>query len=79
MTHHLEEHSSIITFVDPLPRPDLGSLLRSFSSPYFTLDMLVNYLFTKKDIQGVHDFLVNKLYSYRDFEIEFYIPQVRYE
>jgi len=40
--------------------------------------MLVNYLFTKKDIQGVHDFLVNKLYSYRDFEVEFYIPQIRY-
>lgn len=73
----IQDDPSYISFPDPLPKENVGSLLKAFTSPYFTLDMVVNYLYNKKKVQGVHDYLVNKLYSYPDHEIEFYIPQLR--
>jgi len=72
-----DDTNSFITFPDPLPKENIGSLLKVFSSPYFTLDMAVIYLYNKKRVQGVFDYLVNKLYTYSDNEIEFYIPQLR--
>lgn len=67
-----------IEFVGPTIKENEGSLLRMFKSESFTLQMAMDYLYkyTKAKVKGVHDYLVNKLYSYKDYEIEFYAPQL---
>ena len=58
-------------------KANLGSLLNLFRSDYFTLDMCLYYI-NKRFETGVHDYLVNKLYTYNDHEVGFYIPQLCY-
>jgi len=55
---------------------DLGSLLRLFQSEYFTVSMLILYLRKNFENKGIHDYLINRLYIYKDPEIEFYLPQL---
>ncbi len=71
-----ENSKVVIKFVDNQPKENVGSLLKLFSSPYFTLDMALTYLYRKRKEQGIHDFLVNKLYTYKDYEIDFYVAQL---
>ena len=52
-----------------------GSLLRLFQSEYFNIEMLLNYLFKKRE-QGIHDYLVNRLYAQTHFLIDFFLPQL---
>ena len=57
---------------------EFDSLYRMFNSEYFNIDMLMIYLiksFSEKKA-GVTDFLVNKLYSINEEEIEFYLPEL---
>lgn len=56
---------------------DSGYLLRLSKLEDFTLNVCLSYL-SKKLEPGVHDYLVNKLYSYPDREINFYLPQICY-
>ena len=67
-----------IKIIQDHPKENVGSLLKLFNSPYFTLDMAMTYLYKKRNVKGVHDFLVNKFYSYKDHEVDFYIPQLCY-
>lgn len=55
---------------------EIGSLLRMFQSQYFTVAMLVLYLKKYFENKGIHDYLINQLYSFQDNELEFYLPQL---
>ncbi|CRH00571.1 phosphatidylinositol 4-kinase, putative [Plasmodium relictum] len=62
-----------------------GSLLRLFRCEYFDTHLHIRYLYDRKEV-GVHEYLVNSLYTQRKYEdILFYLPQlsqislVRYE
>nr|USN34913.1 phosphatidylinositol 4-kinase [Babesia microti] len=53
-----------------------GSLLRLFQSEYFDSFFHMYYLFSRKE-PGIHEYLVNLLYSKRtEEEIHFYLPQL---
>lgn len=54
----------------------VGSLLLLFQSEFFTLDMLILYLYRKFAESGIRDFLINKLYNRPITEIDFYMPQI---
>lgn len=55
---------------------EIGSLLRLFQSEYFSVSMLILYLRKFFDNKGIHDYLINRLYTYSDSELEFYLPQL---
>lgn len=58
-------------------KENIGSLLKLFQSELFTLDMCLFYL-DKKNEPGIHDYLVNRLYTYPDHQISFYIAEFCY-
>jgi hypothetical protein len=58
------------------PKNKLGSLLLLFQSELFSLDMLILYLNKKFNEMGIRDFLINKLYTLSDFELDFYLPEI---
>jgi len=57
-------------------KEDIGSLLRLFQSEYFTISMLIYYLNKKFKNEGINSYLVNKLYSISNDDIDFYITQL---
>lgn len=59
------------------PSVDRGhsSLLRFFESPIFNIHFAVHYLFYSKE-PGVLSFIVNKIFSFPDAEVDLYIPQL---
>lgn len=52
-----------------------NSLLRFFESPVFNIHFAIHYLFYSKE-PGVLSFIVNKLFSFADLEVDLYIPQL---
>mmetsp|Transcript_9862 Transcript_9862/g.39983 ORF Transcript_9862/g.39983 Transcript_9862/m.39983 type:complete len:811 (-) Transcript_9862:41-2473(-) len=54
---------------------NMGSLLRLFRSEFFDVWMCVSYLY-RYPSSGVHDYLVNQLYSMPDDDVEFYLVQL---
>ncbi|XP_063702809.1 phosphatidylinositol 4-kinase beta [Culicoides brevitarsis] len=52
-----------------------SSLLRFFESPVFNIHFAVHYLFYSKE-PGVLSFIVNKIFSFPDAEVDLYIPQL---
>lgn len=52
-----------------------SSLLRFFESPIFNIHFAVHYLFYSKE-PGVLSFIVNKIFSFPDEEVDLYIPQL---
>ncbi|XP_034941287.1 phosphatidylinositol 4-kinase beta isoform X2 [Chelonus insularis] len=57
------------------PKPSEGCLLRLFESQIFDMSMAISYLFNSKE-PGVQSYLVNKLFSFPDSEVDFYLPQL---
>ena len=57
-------------------KEDIGSLLRLFQSEYFTISMLIYYLNKKFKNEGINSYLVNKLYSISNDDIDFYLTQL---
>ena len=50
-------------------------LLRLFESTMFDSSMAMNYLFNSKE-PGVLEYIANKLFSFQDSEVDFYLPQL---
>jgi len=50
-------------------------LLRLFESTMFDSSMAMNYLFNSKE-SGVLEYIANKLFSFQDSEVDFYLPQL---
>ncbi len=62
--------------VDDDKNEDLGSLLRLFQSEYFNLPMLLKYLNKYFSRKGVHDYLINQLYTKSIYSVDFFTPQL---
>lgn len=64
---------------EPVATPDQAkthsSLLRFFESPIFNIHFAIHYLFYSKE-PGVLSFIVNKIFSFPDYEVDLYIPQL---
>ncbi len=50
-------------------------LLRLFESKLFDSSMAISYMFNSKE-PGVLDYIGNRLFTYPDDEIDFFLPQV---
>jgi phosphatidylinositol 4-kinase len=74
---HTKEHQEITKKASTISGLNLGSLLRLFKSSYFDAWMSVSYLW-RYPSPGVHDYLVNQLYSLPDNQTEFYLTQLWY-
>ncbi|XP_033224308.1 phosphatidylinositol 4-kinase beta [Belonocnema kinseyi] len=57
------------------PKPTEGCLLRLFESQVFDMSMAISYLFNSKE-PGVQSYLGNKLFSFPDNDVDFYLPQL---
>lgn len=62
---------------EPLSKVDKSShgLLRFFESPIFNIHFALHYLFYSKE-PGVLSFIGNKVFSFKDNEVDLYIPQL---
>lgn len=61
-----------------LPNVDNGQpsgLLRFFESPIFNIHFAIHYLFYSKE-PGVLSFIGNKIFSFKDQDVDLYIPQL---
>lgn len=58
-----------------LPPPKSSWLLRLFESKLFDMSIAIAYLFNSKE-PGVLTYLGNKLFSFDDDEVNFYLPQL---
>lgn len=50
-------------------------LLRLFESKLFDMHMAIGYLFNSKE-PGVQSYLANKLFSFPNENVDFYLPQL---
>ncbi|XP_054002109.1 phosphatidylinositol 4-kinase beta [Hylaeus anthracinus] len=57
------------------PKPSEGCLLRLFESQIFDMSMAISYLFNSKE-PGVQSYLGNKMFSFPDHDVDFYLPQL---
>lgn len=57
------------------PKPSEGCLLRLFESQIFDMSMAISYLFNSKE-PGVQSYLGNKMFSFSDNDVDFYLPQL---
>ncbi|XP_057336845.1 phosphatidylinositol 4-kinase beta isoform X1 [Microplitis mediator] len=57
------------------PKPTESCLLRLFESQIFDMSMAISYLFNSKE-PGVQSYLGNKLFSFPDNDVDFYLPQL---
>ncbi|XP_065324121.1 phosphatidylinositol 4-kinase beta-like isoform X2 [Gordionus sp. m RMFG-2023] len=50
-------------------------LLRLFESPHFDMSIAISYLYNSKE-SGVHSYIVNKMFSFPEHEVDFYLIQI---
>lgn len=50
-------------------------MLRLLESKVFDVSMAMHYLFKSKE-PGVQSYIANKMFSFGDFEVDFYLPQL---
>lgn len=58
----------------PLP-PRQSWLLRLFESKLFDMSIAISYLYNSKE-PGVQTYLGNRMFSFRDEDVDFYLPQM---
>lgn len=56
-------------------KPTKDLLLRLLESKMFDVTMAIPYLFQSKE-HGVQSYIANKMFSYPDSEVDFYLPQL---
>jgi len=69
---NLQDKKDIASPVEPKKQ---SWLLRLFESTMFDSSMAMNYLFNSKE-PGVLEYIANKLFSFQDPEVDFYLPQL---
>lgn len=60
--------------ISETPKPSTG-LLRLLESKVFDVSMAIHYLFKSKE-PGVQSYIANKMFSFEDAEVDFYLPQL---
>ncbi|XP_066581456.1 phosphatidylinositol 4-kinase beta [Prorops nasuta] len=58
------------------PKPAEGCLLRLFESQHFDIFMEISYLFNYSEELGVLSYLANKMFSFQDSDVDFYLLQL---
>lgn len=58
-----------------VPKPNMGLLLRLLESKMFDVTMAIPYLFQSKE-PGVQSYIANKMFSFPDADVDFYLPQL---
>ncbi|XP_044183343.1 phosphatidylinositol 4-kinase beta-like isoform X2 [Acropora millepora] len=71
----LELGDAVASGDDSLPPPKSSWLLRLFESKLFDMSIAIAYLFNSKE-PGVLTYLGNKLFSFDDEDVNFYLPQL---
>lgn len=56
-------------------KPNKGLLLRLLESRMFDVTMAIPYLFQSKE-PGVQSYIANKMFSFPDADVDFYLPQL---
>lgn len=59
----------------PDAKPSKDLLLRLLESKMFDVTMAIPYLFQSKE-HGVQSYIANKMFSYPDHDVDFYLPQL---
>uniref|UniRef100_A0AAR5NX58 Phosphatidylinositol 4-kinase beta n=1 Tax=Dendroctonus ponderosae TaxID=77166 RepID=A0AAR5NX58_DENPD len=57
------------------PPPKSSGMLRLLESKVFDVPMAMHYLFNSKE-PGVLCYIVNKMFTFSDYEVDFYLPQL---
>lgn len=60
---------------NPPPEAAKSFLLRLFESKLFDMTMAITYLFKSKE-PGVQSYIGNKMFSFPDVDVDFYLPQL---
>lgn len=60
--------------ISQAPKPSTG-LLRLLESKVFDVPMAMHYLFKSKE-PGVQSYIANRMFSFEDSEVDFYLPQL---
>lgn len=63
-----------INIISETPKPSSG-MLRLLESEVFSVSMAIHYLFNSKE-PGVQSYIANKLFTFEDSEVDFYLPQL---
>lgn len=63
-----------VNVISETPKPSTG-LLRLLESKVFDVSMAIQYLFKSKE-SGVQSYIANKMFSFDDAEVDFYLPQL---
>lgn len=63
-----------VSVISERPKPSTG-LLRLLESKVFDVSMAVHYLFKSKE-SGVQSYIVNRMFSFDDVYVDFYLPQL---
>ncbi|XP_012266623.2 phosphatidylinositol 4-kinase beta [Athalia rosae] len=74
-TKSIKKQAEICRQETAQPKSSKGCLLRLFESQVFDMSMAISYLFNSKE-PGVQSYLGNKLFSFPDNELDFYLPQL---
>lgn len=67
------ENSTVVMSKKPPPRESW--LLRLFESKLFDMSIAITYLFNSKE-SGVQTYIGNRMFSFSDKEVDFYLPQL---
>ncbi|CAL1535815.1 unnamed protein product [Lymnaea stagnalis] len=57
------------------PPPRQSWLLRLFESKMFDMNIAITYLYNSKE-PGVQTYIGNRMFSFEDYEVDFYLPQL---
>ncbi|GLV43937.1 four wheel drive [Carabus blaptoides fortunei] len=75
-TSNSVDSSAMVTDQDDRTSPsNMGLLLRLLESKMFDVTMAIPYLFQSKE-PGVQSYIANKMFSFPDVEVDFYLPQL---
>lgn len=75
-TKDVSEVKAVSASIDPSEvKPTKDLLLRLLESKMFDVTMAIPYLFQSKE-HGVQSYIANKMFSYPDSEVDFYLPQL---
>lgn len=69
------EISGLLTSSETSHADGKGFLLRLFECKHFDMSMAITYLFNSKE-PGVQSYIGNKLFSFPNSEVDFYLPQL---
>jgi len=63
-----------VLFKEKVQTDKKSSLFKMFDCEYFTFDMLLQYLYNRREDERIYNYLVMKLYEKKTSEIGFYLP-----